>query len=199
MTRLAPPLCPRNPDISQQSSSHKNLVFVSDFPSIKSPNPSFSRGSCAISCLKENQTAVKGRSDKNEGPCPRTTGPPPHAPAPRRPPGSAQVGAMKTRCPHRPCAELRGPPRQPPTARSRESPDVLFCTSGQPSQAFPLTSRTCRGSEWEGQPRAGHTGHLATRWHHPLHPPSNRWAHAPPQPQQARTFRPRVLPDTLEP
>lgn len=30
---------------------HHELVFASGFPSIKSPNPSFSRGSCAISCL----------------------------------------------------------------------------------------------------------------------------------------------------
>lgn len=47
------------PDTAQQSSSHQNLVFVSDFPPIKSPNPSFSSGSCAISCLKEKWTAVK--------------------------------------------------------------------------------------------------------------------------------------------
>lgn len=34
---------------------HHELVFASGFPSIKSPNPSFSRGSCAISCLQEGK------------------------------------------------------------------------------------------------------------------------------------------------
>lgn len=114
------------PDTAQQSSSHQNLVFVSDFPPIKSPNPSFSSGSCAISCLKEKWTAVKadgGKTGETVHPGPRQT-----VPALPVPSSDTEQGVRRGSLCRPPLRPLRSEPQSPkgphgnmPSSQSRPS------------------------------------------------------------------------------